>query len=150
MRDRLAALDKVLEALLNLHPDAALIRSLPGMGAVLAAQFVARQATSPASAPPMRWPPPPASLPFCARPGDPALAAAPSAATRTSNAYLYMAAFCATMSRDPRSRAYYDRKRREGKRHTQALIALARRQTTVLWCMLKHRTSFDPHHRNAA
>jgi len=63
---------------------------------------------------------------------------------------LYMAAFCATMSRDPTSRTYYDRKRREGKHHTQAIIALARRQTTVLWCRLKHRTTFDPAHRQAA
>jgi len=63
---------------------------------------------------------------------------------------LYMAAFCAAMGGDPLSRAYYDRKRRQGKRHTQALISLARRQTTVLWCMLKQRTFFDPDHRKAA
>jgi hypothetical protein len=63
---------------------------------------------------------------------------------------LYMAAFCAAMAGDPLSRAYYDRKRRQGKRHTQALIALARRQTTVLWTMLKHRTVFNPAHRKAA
>src|SRR5262249_1890151 len=41
VRDRLASLDKELEAMVSRHPDGALIRSLPGMGAVLAAQFIA-------------------------------------------------------------------------------------------------------------
>jgi hypothetical protein len=54
------------------------------------------------------------------------------------------------MGGDPLSRACYGRKRRKGKRHTQALTAPARRQTSVIWCMLKHRTSFDPAHRKAA
>ena len=40
-RRRLAELDRALEALLARHPDAALIRSLPGMGAVLTAGFIA-------------------------------------------------------------------------------------------------------------
>lgn len=33
---------------------------------------------------------------------------------------------------DPNSRTFYDRKRAEGKRHTQAVIALARRRVNVL------------------
>ena len=40
-RKRIAELDKELEALLPRHPDAALIRSLPGMGAVLTAELIA-------------------------------------------------------------------------------------------------------------
>ena len=40
-RARLAALDRELEALLAHHPDGALIRSLPGMGVVLAAELIA-------------------------------------------------------------------------------------------------------------
>ncbi|MFH5211426.1 transposase [Antrihabitans spumae] len=35
------------------------------------------------------------------------------------------------------SRTYYDRKRGEGKRHTQAVLALARRRSNVLWAMLR-------------
>jgi hypothetical protein len=42
------------------------------------------------------------------------------------------------------SRAFYDRKRREGKHHSQALIALARRRVTVLWAMPHTRQAFDP------
>ena len=35
------------------------------------------------------------------------------------------------------SRAFYDRKRAEGKAHHQAVIALARRRANVLWAMLR-------------
>jgi transposase len=49
---------------------------------------------------------------------------------------LLMSAFAAC-SHDEASRAYYDRKRREGKRHRQALAALARRRLDVLYAMLR-------------
>ncbi len=43
------------------------------------------------------------------------------------------------------SRAYYDRKRAQGKRHNQAIIALARRRTDVLFAMLRDGTLYqDP------
>ena len=40
-KQRLSGLDVELEAALERHPDAALIRSLPGMGATLSAEFIA-------------------------------------------------------------------------------------------------------------
>ena len=43
---------------------------------------------------------------------------------------------------DPASKHYYDRKRAEGKRHTQAVLALARRRNNVLWAMLRDRTHY--------
>lgn len=54
----------------------------------------------------------------------------------------YLAAF-ASLSQ-PESRAYYDRKRREGKHHVAALIALARRRIDVLFAMLRDGTFYDP------
>jgi hypothetical protein len=48
------------------------------------------------------------------------------------------------------SPSLFDRKRREGKHHTQAIIALARRRVSVLWAMLKTRTQFDPSRAIAA
>ncbi|MEC5148817.1 IS110 family transposase [Cryobacterium sp. GrIS_2_6] len=45
--------------------------------------------------------------------------------------------------RDPVSRAYYDRKIAEGKRHNQALIALARRRCDVLYAMLRDGTLYQ-------
>ena len=51
---------------------------------------------------------------------------------------------------DPASRRYYDRKRAEGKRHTQAVLALARRRLNVLWAMLRDHTIYQPTAPNAA
>src|SRR5918993_351350 len=54
----------------------------------------------------------------------------------------YQSAF-ASLRSAPESRVFYDRKRAEGKRHTQALIALARRRVNVLWAMLRDGTTFE-------
>ena len=148
-RRKIAQTDRDLETLLSCHPDGALIRSLPGMGAVLAAEFLActgdirrfasadALASAAGLAPVLRqsgkrtgW--------RRAFGGDKALKRA-----------LYQSAFCAVTTGDPLSKAFYDRKRREGKHHTQALIALARRRVTVLWYMLHRREAFDPNRKAA-
>ena len=54
----------------------------------------------------------------------------------------YQSAF-ASLRSSAESRAFYDRKRAEGKRHTQALIALARRRVNVVWAMLRDGTTFE-------
>jgi transposase len=54
----------------------------------------------------------------------------------------YHSAF-ASLRGSQESRAFYDRKRAEGKRHTQALIALARRRVNVVWAMLRDGTTFE-------
>ncbi|MHA7173033.1 transposase, partial [Arthrobacter monumenti] len=54
---------------------------------------------------------------------------------------LFLSAFAAL--KDPVSRAYYDRKRAEGKRHNQALIALARRRCDTLFAMLRDMTLYE-------
>ena len=53
---------------------------------------------------------------------------------------LFLSAFAAL--KDPLSRTYYDRKRAQGKKHNQALIALARRRCNVLFAMLRDGTYF--------
>ena len=63
---------------------------------------------------------------------------------------LFLSAFAAL--HHPPSRAYYDRKRAEGKRHNQALIALARRRSDVLYAMLRDGTLYqepEPRHQPA-
>jgi transposase len=55
---------------------------------------------------------------------------------------LFLSAFAAL--RDPTSRAYYVRKISQGKRHNQALIALARRRCDVLFAMLRDGTLYSP------
>jgi transposase len=145
---RMAKLDQRLEALLAHHPDGALIRSLPGMGVVLAAQFLAevgdirrfRSASALAAAAGI--------APVLRQSGKTKRLQRPAYANTALKRVFYQSAFCALG--DPISRAFYERKRRDGKRHHQALIALARRRVDVLWAMLAQRRSFDPHHRKAA
>ena len=52
----------------------------------------------------------------------------------------FLAAFAAL--HDPTSRAYYDRKRAEGKKHNAALICLARRRCDVINAMLRNKTCY--------
>jgi hypothetical protein len=42
------------------------------------------------------------------------------------------------------SRRFYDRKRAEGKRHTQAVLALARRRVNVLWALIRDDRPYQP------
>ncbi|MGP5123169.1 IS110 family transposase [Glutamicibacter ardleyensis] len=55
---------------------------------------------------------------------------------------LFLSAF-ASIRFDPTSREYYDRKRAQGKRHNQALIALAHRRLTVLFAMIRDGSLYD-------
>jgi transposase len=54
----------------------------------------------------------------------------------------YLAAL-SSLKNSPSSRAFYDRKRREGKSHKQALIALARRRINVIWALLRDRAHYQ-------
>jgi transposase len=53
----------------------------------------------------------------------------------------YLAAL-SSLKNSPASRAFYDRKRAEGKSHKQALLALARRRINVIWAMLRDHTPY--------
>ena len=55
---------------------------------------------------------------------------------------LFLSAF-ASIRYDTTSRAYYDRKRAQGKRHNQALIALAHRRLSVLFAMIRDGSLYD-------
>lgn len=55
---------------------------------------------------------------------------------------LFLSAFAAL--KDPTSKAYYDRKIAQKKRHNQALIAHARRRCDVLFAMLRDGTFYTP------
>lgn len=140
-RDRLKALDRELEALLARHPDAALIRSLPGMGAVLTAELIAeagdlkrfRSADALAAS---------AGLaPVLRQSGKMRYLKRPTGGNKALKRVFYQSAFCSLKTHD--SRAFYDRKRKEGKSRPQAIIALARRRINVLWAMLHNRCTFQ-------
>src|SRR5512147_3256269 len=71
----------------------------------------------------------------------------PTGGNKTLKRVFYQSAFSLHTAD---SRTFYDRKRREGKRHHQALIALARRRINVLWAMLQNRQTFQADFKNAA
>lgn len=60
---------------------------------------------------------------------------APRRGNKALKRALFLSAFASL--RDPISRAYYDRKRAEGKTHTAALLCLARRRADVLHAMIR-------------
>ena len=49
------------------------------------------------------------------------------------------------MATVPESRAYYDKKRAEGKRHNQAVRCLGRQLVRVIWSMLKNDRQYELH-----
>ena len=54
-----------------------------------------------------------------------------------------MTAACRHMSVVPESRAYYDKKRAEGKSHNKAVRALGRHLSRVIWSMLHHDRDYE-------
>jgi transposase len=61
---------------------------------------------------------------------------------RLKNA-MFLAAFVATQH-DPNAKAYYERKRAEGKGHNAAVICVARRRCDLIYAMLTTGTAYDP------
>lgn len=138
---RLAEVETRIAQAIDAHPDGAIVRSLPGMGTTLAAEFLA------AAGGLERFPTPGALAsaaglaPVLQQSGKMNYLRRSYAGNRALKRVFYQSSFCA-LQHDELSRAFYDRKRKEGKRHHQALIALARRRINVLHAMLRTRTEF--------
>ncbi|MET9932656.1 MULTISPECIES: IS110 family transposase [unclassified Streptomyces] len=142
--DEVAELDARIEARFCQHRDAEVILALPGMGPITGAEFIAATGgdltafSGPdrlagfAGLAPVPWDSGKVS-------GNPRR---PRRYHRDLQRALYLSAqvsvfFC------PVSKAYYDRKRKEGKGHKQAVLALARRRVNVLWAMIRDHTPFQ-------
>lgn len=67
----------------------------------------------------------------------------PSRYNRRLRRVMYMSALT-SMRCHPESRAYYERKRAEGKRAIQAIVCLARRRTNVLWALMRDNRTWQP------
>ena len=140
----LVELDAQLTARFHQHEAAEILLSLPGFGPVLAATFLAniggnldgfdtvdRLAAVAGLAP----------VPY-----DSGRISGNLHRPRRFNRRLLRTCYLAALSslkNSPSSRAFYDRKRREGKSHKQALIALARRRINVIWAMLRDHTPYQ-------
>lgn len=143
---QIKGLDKLLTDRFGEHRQADKITSIPGFGPILGAQLLADTGGDLRAA--------------FGNPGRLAayagLAPVPRDSGRVTNnlhrpkryhrglrRVFYMAALSSIRPDGP-SRTYYQRKRAEGKLHTQALIALARRLIDVIWAVLRDDRRFQP------
>lgn len=145
---RITEIEKSIQARFREHEQATVLESLPGIGPLLGAEFLA--ATD-------------ANMAYFGSPDRLAVfagvAPAPKDSGRVSGnlrrprhyhrglqRVFYMSALTSIRC-CPESHRFYERKRAEGKRHTQATLALARRRVNVLWALLRdqrHYTSTGP------
>jgi len=142
--DRIKTTDADIEGRFRRHPLAEVITSMPGMGFRLGAELLAAV-------------------------GDPALIGSadqlaawaglapvsrdsgkrtgrlhtPKRYSRRLRRAMYMSALTAIRC-DPDSKAYYQRKRDEGKRPIPATICLARRRTNVLYALIRDNRTWQP------
>jgi transposase len=142
--ERIKATDADIEDRFRRHPLAEVITSMPGIGFRLGAEFLAAV-------------------------GDPALIGSadqlaawaglapvpkdsgkrtgrhhtPKRYSRRLRRVMYMSALTAIRC-DPHSRAYYQRKRNQGKRAIPATICLARRRTNVLYALIRDNRTWQP------
>ena len=143
LKERLSTLDEELRRRFFARPEARILASLPGMGPVLGAEFLvaAGDLRVFSSADQLA-----AYAGLVPAANDSGKRIGNNRRMRGGNKVLkrvfYQSAF-ASLRGSPESKAFYDRKRAEGKRHTQALIALARRRVNVLWAMLRDGTMFE-------
>jgi transposase len=138
-------IDTLIESRFRQHKHAEVILSLPGFGVLLGAEFLAITG---------------GDMTVFGRPdrlaGVAGLAPVPRDSGRVSGnlhrprrysrrllRVFYLSALVSIRC-CPASRSYYDRKRGEGKQHTQAVLALAHRRLNVLWAMLRDSTSYQP------
>jgi transposase len=140
-RERIVALDTEIEAALARHPDAALIRSLPGMGATLTAEFIAEAGGIERFPTADRLAAAAGLAPVLKQSGKVRYLRRASGGNKALKRVFFQSAFCSLGH--PASRAFYSRKRSEGKRHHQAVISLARRRVDVLHAMLRNRTPYE-------
>jgi transposase len=133
---------KEVERLVLAHPLHPVLTSMPGVGVRTAARLLVDVATR-AFASAAHLAAYAGLAPVTRRSGSSIRGELPS---RRGNKQLKRAMFLSAFAalRDPISRAYYTRKITQGKRHNQALIALARRRCDVLFAMLRDGTLYSP------
>ncbi|MGW7387143.1 IS110 family transposase [Streptomyces sp. NPDC054794] len=138
LNEKINEIDKLIEGRFRSHDQAEVIASLPGIGPLLGAEFLAAT-----SADMTRFGTPDRLAGFAG------LAPAPRDSGRISGNLHRPARYHRGLQRVfytsalisirccEESRRFYDRKRAEGKRHVQAVLALARRRVNVLWALLR-------------
>jgi transposase len=140
---QLTQVGEQLERHFEIHPDAEIVRSLPGLGVVLGARVVAEFGDDPT-----RYANPKArknyagTAPITRASGKRRVVVARLARNRRLADACYLWAFSA-LTASPGARGYYDRLRAAGTTHQQALRALANRLVGILHGCLRHRSLYN-------
>ncbi|HUG88221.1 MAG TPA: IS110 family transposase [Actinomycetota bacterium] len=142
MNEQIEGLQRELEARFEEHPDAEILRSLPGLGPVLGARVLAEFGDDRT-----RYADPKArknyagTSPITKASGRSRVALARFARNRRLADALDMWAFC-SLTTSVGARRLYDAQRNKGKTHRQALRALANRWVGILHGCLRHRLPY--------
>ncbi|MDH6523391.1 transposase [Streptomyces sp. SAI-135] len=135
--DRLKRIDKQIRETFRGHPQAEIIESLPGMGPVLGAEFVVAAGDLSAYADSGHLASAAGLVPV---PRDSGRRTGnlhrPKRYSRRLRRVFYLSAQTSIIREGP-NRDFYLKKRGEGCKHVQAVIALARRRASVLWALLR-------------
>ncbi|MFE2423209.1 IS110 family transposase [Streptomyces hokutonensis] len=140
--DRLKRIDKQIRETFRAHPQAEIIESLPGMGPILGAEFVVAAGDLAAYADAGHMASAAGLVPV---PRDSGRRTGnfhrPKRYSRRLRRVFYMSAQTSIIREGP-NRDFYLKKRGEGCKHVQAVIALARRRASVLWALLRDNRVF--------
>ncbi|WP_344315711.1 IS110 family transposase, partial [Streptomyces rhizosphaericus] len=140
----IAELEALIEGRFREHPDAGVITSMPGIGDMLGAEFIAATGGDmTAFGTPDRLAGVAGLAPV---PRDSGKVSGnlrrPRRYSRRLLRMFYLSAQVASVH-CPESKRFYQRKRAEGKSHKQAVLALARRRLNVLWALIRDHRAFE-------
>lgn len=140
--DRLRSIDRQIRDTFRGHPQAEIIESLPGMGPILGAEFVVAVGDLSAYADAGHLASAAGLVPV---PRDSGRRSGnlhrPKRYSRRLRRVFYLSAQTSIIREGP-NRDFYLKKRGEGLKHVQAVIALARRRASVLWALLRDNRAF--------
>ena len=127
------------------HPDAKIVRSLPGLGTILGARVLAEFGDDPNRYDTAKSRKNYAGTsPITKASGKHRVVLARYARNRRLADACYLWAFAA-LTASPGARAFYDQRRAAGDTHNRALRALANRLVGILHGCLRHQTPYDEH-----
>jgi transposase len=148
-KERLAALDARLEDLVTQDPKGAIVMSLPGMGVVLTAEFLAEAGDVRCFGSADRLAAAAGIAPVLRSSGAISYRRRARRGNKDLKDVFYRSALYALPHHET-SKSFYRRKRDEGKGHHQAVLALARRRVNVLWAMLRDGRAYEEQTAKAA
>lgn len=144
LKEQRSTVAREVEGMLEDFPLAGVLMSMPGIGIKTAAQILLNIGDGSAFETPGHLAAYAGIAPVTRRSGTSIRGEFParSGNKRLKNALFYSA--WVASNHDPISKAYYDRKRAQGKRHNAAVICLARRRCNVIFAMLRDGTYYQP------